>query len=151
MTCDFQQCGILTSVDSDEPVQSPFKLRNSKWCSVSCLTLIEYSSDLQRLWSDCAYAQADLRLCWLHIPHCWKSHALALLLYPSKISAFFVCVDALCPSQQLFSHVWTNTKKRINFISNGHNTVAPVSLKPAPLDLKFSTLPLNHCANSIRR
>ena len=25
--CDFQQCGILTSVDSDEPVQPPFKLR----------------------------------------------------------------------------------------------------------------------------
>ena len=30
VTCDFQQCGILTSVDSDEPVQPPFKLRNSK-------------------------------------------------------------------------------------------------------------------------
>ena len=29
-TCDFQQCGILTSVDSDEPVQSPVKLRHSK-------------------------------------------------------------------------------------------------------------------------
>ena len=42
---DFQQCGILTCVDSDEPVQSPFKLRNSKWCSVSSLTIIEYSSD----------------------------------------------------------------------------------------------------------
>ena len=28
--CDFQQCGILTSVDSDESVQPPFKLRNSK-------------------------------------------------------------------------------------------------------------------------
>ena len=27
---EFQQCGILTSVDSDEPVQPPFKLRNSK-------------------------------------------------------------------------------------------------------------------------
>ena len=39
-TC--QQCGILTSVDSDEPVQPPFKLRNSKWCSVSSLTVIEY-------------------------------------------------------------------------------------------------------------
>ena len=26
----FQQCGILTSVDSDESVLSPFKLRNSK-------------------------------------------------------------------------------------------------------------------------
>ena len=30
MTCDFQQCGILTSVVSLEPVQPPFKLRNSK-------------------------------------------------------------------------------------------------------------------------
>ena len=44
-----QQCGILTSVDSHEPVQPPFKLMKSKWCSVSSLTLIEYSSDLQRL------------------------------------------------------------------------------------------------------
>ena len=29
MTCDFPRCGILTSGDSDEPVQPPFKLRNS--------------------------------------------------------------------------------------------------------------------------
>ena len=42
MTCDFQQFDILTSVDSDEPLQPPFKLRNCKWCSVSSLTLIEY-------------------------------------------------------------------------------------------------------------
>ena len=42
---DFQQCDILTSVDSDEPVQPPFKLGNYKWCSVSSLTLIEYSRD----------------------------------------------------------------------------------------------------------
>ena len=77
MTCDFQQCDILTSVDSDEPVQPLFKPRNSKWCSVSSLTLIEYSWDYQRLWSDCAYAQADLRFCWSHIPHCWKSHVAA--------------------------------------------------------------------------
>ena len=45
MTCNFQQCGILTGVDSDEPLQPPFMLRNSKWCSVSSLTIIEYSSD----------------------------------------------------------------------------------------------------------
>ena len=45
VTCDFQQCDILTSVDSDEPVQPPYKLRNSKLCSVSSLTVIEYSSD----------------------------------------------------------------------------------------------------------
>ena len=49
MTCDFQRCGILTSVDSDEPVQPPFKLRNSKYCSVSSFSVIEYSSDLHRL------------------------------------------------------------------------------------------------------
>ena len=74
---DFQQCGILTSVDSDEPVQPPFKLWNSKWCAVSSLTVIVYWSDKQRLWSDCAYAQAGLSLCWSHIPQCWKSHAAA--------------------------------------------------------------------------
>ena len=49
VTSDFQQCGILTSVNSDEHVQPPFKLRTSKRCSVSSLTLIEYSSDEQRL------------------------------------------------------------------------------------------------------
>ena len=41
----FQQFDILTSVDSDEPLQPPVKLRNSKLCSVSSLTIIEYSSD----------------------------------------------------------------------------------------------------------
>ena len=84
---------ILICVDSDEPLQPPFKLRNSKWCSVNSLTLIEYSSDYQRLWSDCAYAQADLRLCWSHKPHCWKSHAtahmLCLLKEPSQWDGSF--------------------------------------------------------------
>ena len=45
VTCDFQQCDILISVDSDEPVQPSFKLRNSKYWSVSSLSVIEYSSD----------------------------------------------------------------------------------------------------------
>ena len=39
------QCGILTSVDSDEPMQPPFKLKNSKLISVSSLTVKEFSSD----------------------------------------------------------------------------------------------------------
>ena len=30
VTCDYQQCGILTCVDSELPVQPHFKLRNSK-------------------------------------------------------------------------------------------------------------------------
>ena len=73
-TFDFQQCGILTSVDSDEPVQPSFKLRNYKWCLFSGLRVIAYSSDQQRHWSDCAYAQSGLSLCWSHILHCWISH-----------------------------------------------------------------------------
>ena len=41
-----KKCGILTSVVSDEPVQPPFNLRTSKCCSVSSLTVIEYSEPL---------------------------------------------------------------------------------------------------------
>ena len=37
--------GILACVDSDKPLQPLFKLRNSKWCSVSSLTIIKHSSD----------------------------------------------------------------------------------------------------------
>ena len=48
-TCDFQQCGILISVDSDEPVEPLFMLRNRKLCSVSGLGVIKYSSDKQML------------------------------------------------------------------------------------------------------
>ena len=94
VTCDFQQCGILTSVDSDKPVQPTFKLRNSKWWSVNRLTFIEYSSDQQRLWSDCAYAQAYLRLCWSHIPHCWKSHAAAHMVNVLKFRTLIACHKA---------------------------------------------------------
>ena len=49
VTCDFQQSDILTNVDSDEPVQPLFKLRNSKLFSVSGLTVIEYSIDHRSL------------------------------------------------------------------------------------------------------
>ena len=57
-TCDFQQCRILISVDSDEHVKPPFKFRDSKRCSVSSLTLIEYAAYYcKRL------AKALIRLC----------------------------------------------------------------------------------------
>ena len=41
VACDFQQCGILTSLDSDEPVQPPVQLRNFKFCWVSSFTFID--------------------------------------------------------------------------------------------------------------
>ena len=75
VTCDYQQCGILTRVDSEKPVQPIFMRRTSKWCSVSSLTVIKCTSDLKRLWPDSAYAQTDLRLCWPHIPHCHTLYA----------------------------------------------------------------------------
>ena len=55
---DFQQCGILTCVDSDEPLQPPSKLRHSKWCSVSSLTITKIRI-LKRL----AKALIRLRVC----------------------------------------------------------------------------------------
>ena len=60
MTCDFQPCGILTSVDSDEPVQSPFKLRNSKWCLVSSLTFKPPAKALIRLCVCAGWSEALL-------------------------------------------------------------------------------------------
>ena len=92
MTCDFQQHGIVTSVDSDEPVQPPFKLRNSKSCSVSSLRVIEYSSDKQRLWSDCTYVQAGLSLCWSH------NHIVGNLMSP----LFFCITVKVLKFQTLF-------------------------------------------------
>ena len=119
--CDFQQFDILTSVDSDEPVQPPFKLINSKLRSVSSLTIIEYSSDKQRLWSDCAYAQAGLRLCWSHIPNCWKSHALAQFNFWKihGIMNTLVSCKKLKPKGPKWLHVnfaktWSRTDQKLN-------------------------------------
>ena len=41
------------------------------------------------------YAQADLRLCWPHIPHCWKSHVAAqmVLWRDKKYVRFDVLLD----------------------------------------------------------
>ena len=103
MTCDFQQCGILNSVDSDEPVQHPCKLRNSKWCLVSSLSVIEYLSDKQRLWSVCAYAQADLSLCLSHIQHCWKSRITAHMDLELGVASPSITRDTmLCPCARHF-------------------------------------------------
>ena len=37
------------------------------------------------------YAQADLRLCWSHILHCWKSHALAQFT-PGRVAQSVTCL-----------------------------------------------------------
>ena len=57
MICYFHQRGILTSVDSDESVLPPFKIRNSKLCLVNSLTVIESAktrSDRDKLCHFCS-------------------------------------------------------------------------------------------------
>ena len=105
-------------VDSEEPLQPLFKLKNSKWCSVSSLTIIEYSSNYQRLWSDCACAQADLRLCWWHIPHCRKSHALShiVILVGGEgrgLGASCFLVPLISWNQVVFFSYWPSNRSAI--------------------------------------
>ena len=81
---EISNTGISTSVDSDEPVQPPFKLWNftCTCCSVISLPviLIDYSSDWPRIWSHGVYAQADRKLCWSHIPH-YSKHYVAVHIW----------------------------------------------------------------------
>ena len=70
--CDFQQCGIMTCVESEEPVQPPVMLRSSKCCSASSLTqatskVSDQTAHMRRL----AWAFAG------HKPHYWKFHVAA--------------------------------------------------------------------------
>ena len=68
MTFVFQQCGILTSVDPYEPVQPTLKLKNSNDVrSVAHRIFKRFAKALNK-----HIAQADLSLCWSHIPHFWK-------------------------------------------------------------------------------
>ena len=53
MPRDFQHCGILTSVDSDEPVQPPFKLRNLKYPrSRYCMVLTQHARIQKKVLSE---------------------------------------------------------------------------------------------------
>ena len=65
-----------------------------------CDGLVEVLGCFSRYYNitHCANAQADLRLCWSHIPHCCKSHALAQfgwkqVTYP-RIAITHLCLIA---------------------------------------------------------
>ena len=53
----------------------------------------------RRLWSDWADAQADLRLCWAHMPYCWFCHEAAQILF-IRMSIFFL--------NQIWATSWEN-------------------------------------------
>ena len=100
--------------DSDEPVRHPFKLRNSKLYAVSSTIVKDYSSDKQRLWSDCAYD----RLVWAfagrtyHIVGNLMSRLMYKLGLDARKPAFGVYdqarIKTVCPST-------TTSKKIENF------------------------------------
>ena len=118
VTCDFQQCGIFTSVDSNEHAQPLFKLRKAVCCSVSSLTVIEYSSDQQRLWSDCAYGQAGVSLCWSHVPQWWKFHGAAQMSVFSKLAVLIISTYvAHTPPENLWLLKYSSTCSFIYFTS----------------------------------
>ena len=48
-------------------------------------SLMEVSIGLKRF-KDFKYAHADLRLCWSHLLHCWKSHTTTQVIYLSPNS-----------------------------------------------------------------
>ena len=75
------------------------------------------------------YAQADLRLSWSHIPHCWKSHVAAhihvlVIQYKFKIDGY-----------QL--HEGHSVEKK--------NLKAPITVA-AKDKFMFVLMPLPHCA-----
>ena len=120
VTRDFQQCGILTSVDSDEPVQPLFKLRNSKWCSVSSLTLKRLAKALIRLRVCAGWSEASLvaHTTLLEI-QCHGS--IILLPRPLSNSIHFPVQSRL---KAFRGKIWCNSVNRsnkLNFKQNRYN------------------------------
>ena len=68
-------------------------------------------SDQQRRWSDCADAQADLRLCCSHMALDTFSHGLAHILKTSVINACFkLCfLKSVCDTHLSTWHSFSNT------------------------------------------
>ena len=65
---------------SDEQVQPPCKLRNSKSCSVSSLNTHRIFKRLAKVLIRLRVCAGYLRLYWSHIPHWWKSHVTTQLM-----------------------------------------------------------------------
>ena len=57
------------------------------------------------LWSDWADAQADLSLCWPHMPFCWFCHEAAQFLFCACLVSSLIRVYTVCHSVCI---VWTH-------------------------------------------
>ena len=145
---DFQQCGILTCVYSDEPVRTPFKLRNSKWCSASSLTiriLQRLAKALIRLrvcagWSE-ALLVANTTLLEISCTGSFYVNKDMFLLFCNSVLIWFFYIpvnNVLVMSGQVFLG-WTSNKHWLMCHAQGHNAATPVRLEPTTLCLELST------------
>ena len=66
----------VTRKDSDQPVYPPSIARVLVYASLDSLKAAEGTCDRRKLWSDCAYAQADLSLRRSHVSYCRFWHTL---------------------------------------------------------------------------
>ena len=70
---------------------------------------MQYSSDQQKLLLDCAFAQGDLRLCWSHTLHCWKSHVAAQLTEK-------ICITVAFNTYNIFSRLYRTNQTSFRYL-----------------------------------
>ena len=75
MTKPANECA--PSEDSDQPGHPPSLIRVFAVRMKKTWVLIYPLSAQRRLWSDWADAEADMSLCWAHMPFCWLCHEAA--------------------------------------------------------------------------
>ena len=121
------ECGILTIVNSDEPVQSPFKLGNSKWCSVSIITT-------HRKFKRLAKALIRLRVC-----AGWSESSLVAHITLLEISCrgSFQRRDDARGSLRLAQDVITSWRNVIRIVTSRHGDHAAACLKELLLLFKL--------------
>ena len=69
------------SKDSDQTGHPPSLIRVFAVRMKKAWILNYPLSEQRRLWSDWADAQADMSLCWAHMPFCWFCHEVAHLMF----------------------------------------------------------------------
>ena len=162
-TCDFQQCGILTSVDSDQPLQPTFKFRTPN----DARSVAEHSYNIQATRKGSDQTVHKGRLVWAFAGRTY--HIVGNLM--SRLKYVYLCFivqiaillwDVLC----LFDLILFLLVNNFQLCLDGSSLVEPVLSKDKcvllkdttqwcrwdsnslPLSLESSTLRLSHCAPS---